>query len=211
MVILGNPILGKIFAGSSLRLNKDGLFRRVVVDNKSHNIFITSDLGVICKLLGMSFEDLDSSDEEDMYDYITSSPKFSKTDFMGGREMRGSTSLSRFASYLEDIAPVVHVEKIRTVEIMSLVDIDLRREIDETRMVLAAKPTKFNGGILLKRYPQLEPRFFQAQFNRFNESFGGYYPHHKFMVQNNEETITNYFLEINNIKINEYEIPRACK
>jgi len=199
MRILSNPILGKIFAGSSLRLNEKGLKRRIAVGNRIHMIHITDNLDTICRLLGLRFEHLDKVDEVELYEYITTSPKFSKADFMKGRDMSGSTSLTKFVEYLNTVELDGKREHISTEEIESMVVIDLRSQIDDAKRVLGTSTINLDGGTILKYHPDIDKTQFPVYFKKFHDSFETYYHERKFLLDTEEKDMVDYFVAINKI------------
>ena len=153
MKILGNPILGKIFSGSSLSLNDEGLYRKILGKYGSYKIFLTKDVKLICELLELDFDLMDEIDEEDAYEIIMDSPYFNHECFEGGKKMDRSTSLSKFLAYYEDY-PIRKTcgerKAIRTAKIEQILKIDLRSMIDSVKVVIGTPNASLSGKEILQ-------------------------------------------------------------
>lgn len=200
MKILGNPILGKIFAGSSLSLKEDGLYRKVVGHSNTYNIFLTDDVEKICDLLDLDFETLDESPREDVYDLIINSTHFTRDCFLLGKKADHSIAIYEFRQYLESIpSDGCPGKPIRTEKIEMVLHIEIREFIDEIKRIFSTPNEKLSGAKLLPYLGDYDKRNFQEHFKTFNEQFKTKYDYQKFLKDNTYEKIAEFFKKINKI------------
>jgi len=199
MRILNNPILGKIFAGSSLKLNNDGLFRKILVNNRQEFIFLTNNVKSICDILEIDFDEFDKSEGNKSYDIIINS-KYFNSECFELKDAKHSTAIKLFLDYLDNekyqSCPGIY---IRTEHIENIIQIPLRNRIDDMKRVLSAPHQTLSGEKLLPYLKNYDKRNFQKHFENFHKSFSSFYDEKKFLLDKDIEEISKYYKQINNI------------
>ena len=202
MKILGNPILGKIFAGSSLSLKEDGLYRKIHGNSNNYYIFLTNDVEKICELLDLDFKTIDKISNEAAYDLIIKSTHFTRDCFLLGKKDVHSKAIYHFREYLEskpsDACPG---KPIRTEKIEKVLGIEIRNFIDDIKRIFNTPNERLSGAKLLPYLGDYDKRNFEKHFKEFNKQFKTNYEYQKFLKDNTYQEIAKKFREINGIKL----------
>lgn len=198
MKILGSPIIGKNFRCSGLTLTDKALVKRVVVGNKSHDIFLTSDISQICSLMDIKLEDLTDVPIEKAYQVLIDSPYFKTSVFLENNS--DSKQLEEFKEFVIIREFKSEYIPIRTTRVEEILGINLSEEVKNTKYILEnaipALSTKYGGKHLLPYLGDYNVRNFSRDFPKFKNSFNSEFEFFKFIVGHSIEEIAEKFLEV---------------
>ena len=193
MRILNNPILGMNFARYGLVLNEKGLYKRVKTKNKCHELFLTNDVVKIVELIDIDFKTLSDEKEESAYVHLLGSKYILKDLFIKPRgKDRQITNFSKFI--INSGINKFESEPIRTKRVESILGIELKSKILETRRILANyESNKFVGKKILPYLDNYDIRNFPNDIQKFKSGFETKLDFMKFMIDSTLEEVVERF------------------
>jgi hypothetical protein len=199
-----NPIIGKNFIYSNLKLTETGLYyiNRLVPDYKaeSDDIFITDSVEDICKLLKLDVDEITSASEEEFFSILLKSNMFRFSRFQKEKlkENNKVELYERFADYIEENRDIINPDFNQVkFEEFSSINPNFLEALEESTLWLKEKGLirrKFNGGILKKFYPNYDMTRLSSTIPAFKDSFKSKRDYQMFVIQNDSETIVNRFM-----------------
>lgn len=186
MEVLGNSVLGKIFRGSGLLLNNDGLYRFIKVKKGSNNfdtykLFLTNDVNKICELLEMTPEDF-NTDDDIVFAKLATSP-YVNLDHFNGLEDVDAYHIANFSKWivsqkLNGIEFPEHGRKtIRTVKVQEVLGFEYSNTVDRIKYLLSngASIYKSKFEAMKKELINVDYNFknFQTDLDNFFANLGG--------------------------------------
>lgn len=201
MYIKENPVLGSIFARYSLRLNGDGLHRRIKVDGQPELLIpITDDASLICDVLGLDFEKFDKASREESFILIMGMPTFAQYLFLDRKETV-NTTLAEFREFVKTNMLVDNTFfPITTARVEHIVGIELEEEIFKAKYIFKMYPTigegKFNDMKLKLIEYGYNPRNFSTDIPRFKEYFETKFEYMQYMVDTDLKEVLDKFLSL---------------
>lgn len=202
MKILGNPVLGKIFRYNGLILTDFGLYKKVVVNNFHTKFLLTKDVQLIVSLLKLDYELINGVDNYIAFPHLVSSPHFDHSKYT--KEETQSTALIEFSNWFnkpENNHTNTYVP-LRTVEVESILGIELREKIDNAKMVMTEYNNhkfKFDGSVFIKNIEGYDKTNLNTHIPNFKKSFETTFDFQKFIVESKISEIIEKFKTINQI------------
>jgi len=204
-----NVLLGKIIKGSGLKLIKHGVVYEEKLSIETHqsvvgNISIAKTIEVLFDILKMDVNTFKEGfkTEKEMFAFVATTPFLKSSEFTNPRKKHKHPSFESFQEYLLDNDIVTPGMNITHEHIDSCVDFDFFERLDalkEKERVKKETITKFNGRVILDRFPDFDKKVLSKSFGTFKFSFGSIEKYREFILGNSVDVIMDKFLSIANV------------
>jgi hypothetical protein len=216
---LGN-LMGKLFHKFGLKYGFDGLkYIYRIDDKKLGEITVTKDMQKAFAFIGLSYDRFlqGFNDLEEIFDFVIGSPYFQKEAFffenlnaINKKRNRRRINYKRFIRYVNRIGKYENLSPLPDAEYrfdpdkskyFSMIDEffpesnfmnqlhALREKENRKRLV----HSKFNGNLVMDRYPNLKGRELGSMINSFKSQFENLYEFEKFVINSSEDYLWNFF------------------
>lgn len=200
-----NMLLGKIIKGSGLKLTDEGVIyeEKLSVDNhqsKVGDILILDEDFELFNFLEMDPGVFYSGFEtvEQMFAFVATSPYLKSDEFTDSNKKFTHPIFENFRRYLLYNCIVSLGKNITYEYIDSFVEFDFFEALEALKQKERRKKeivTKFNGRVILNKFPDFDKKYLSKAMGDFKYSFGSKGTYDEFILSNSTGLIMNKFKE----------------
>jgi len=198
-----NMLLGKIVKGSGLKLTEQGVIYEEKMDAQNHlytvgDIVILDSVDDLFMFIGMDPVRFHRGFKRkvDMFDFVATSPYLKSSEFSDPDRKFSHPIFEDFRDYLTSRDIVTPGKNITHEYIDSFVDFDFFEALESLKQVAIEKReivTKFNGRVVLNKFPDFDKKNLSKAIGNFRFSFGSKESYDEFILNNSTETIMERF------------------
>lgn len=207
MEIFKSSVLGFIFSKSSLKLTKDGLYRKIKTKHGTFSEFITDDPVKVLKLIDLNYDIASQiTNMEDFFSYLITSDYVSVTWFRvkkNGNVRKHNRTIQAFAKYILANKSNQVDERIRSSRILEITGVDVKSIIEEVHEIVKTfHEKKFDGNMMLELLGvDYDRKQFGKHLHKMKKHFGRTLDYERFRIHHSSEEWLEKFKEVNNLKL----------
>jgi hypothetical protein len=202
-----SPIIGKLFHRADLKYSQAGLEYVQYSkegDNfyKSGKILVTRDFKKVLEILSLDYKEFQSGfkTQEKVFEFVVKSPFFKPEMFLRSDKKYKDRTLNAIREYLIKTNFQNYPQKF-TVEYISgfVPEINLLEGIKKLEAYAGVKETcktKFDGRLIMRVFPNIEPKQISEYHSRFKKSFQTTPAFQNFVLESSEEQIIDKLKEV---------------
>lgn len=198
-----NMLIGKIIKGSGLKLTEKGVIYEEKLSIENHqskvgDILILDSVDDLFNFIGINPERFHKGFKRrlDMFDFIATSPYLKSNEFSDPNRKFSHPIFDCFRDYLTSNKIITPGKNITFEYIDSFVDFDFFESLKNLKKNEIKKKelaTKFNGRVILDRFPDFDRKYLSKAIGDFKYSFGSKEKYNEFVLNNSVDVIMDNF------------------